>query len=829
MGEALLHSRPNIGLFIPSTTFAWSARQWEGLAQSAQALDVNLIAYIGGQLRSSRFMEQANALYDLAGKERLDGLILMSGGLTGFVPRKEMTAFCDRFRSLPLVSVEIDFPGIPSLLMDDYRGMKAVVAHMIETHGYRRIAFLRGSVTHEGVEERHRAYVEVLAEHGLPFDPDLVSPPSAAWDGAEVMRVLLDERGARFDALISSCDTMLLEALPVLRSHGIRVPEDIGVAGFDDIPEGEFSLPPLTTARFPFIEIGRRAVELAAAHAAGRSVPEREVIPISLVVRQSCGCASPAMRDATEDHPVAVPTSANGRGPRESPIQGDGRSGPIPDRLLELRSAFMDEISEGEQGRFLSLLSAELTKAVADEEDVSAWAPVLSSLRRQGRSSLADRSIAVRTRAEELWFNSHALITETALLQRARRHFQFQAQRSALQSIAQALITTFDIDPLMDIVADQLPRLGIPSCYLSLYVHPETPAKEARLILAYDEGGRKRVSAEGIIFPASQLAPAEFWNGDLRTTRLVLPLYFRTEPIGFVAFGLRSPEDAALCETLQWQLSSALKGALLMQQEKEHARTQVEKEKMQALGTLVAGVAHEINTPVGIGVTAASHLAVRFSALESGYASGTLSRAVMEDFLRDGTETSKLLLSNLNRAASLIASFKKVAVDATNEERRVFRVKEYFEDILTVLSPRLKRTRIAVDVDCPQELEIDSYPGTFSQILTNLVVNSIEHGYEVDEIGVATIRVRREGANLKIVYEDDGRGIQESLMPRVFEPFFTTRKNSGGSGLGLHIVYNAVVGVLGGRIRVSARPGGGARFTITMPLKKGGIFRGNNK
>ena len=244
----------------------------------------------------------------------------------------------------------------------------------------------------------------------------------------------------------------------------------------------------------------------------------------------------------------------------------------------------------------------------------------------------------------------------------------------------------------------------------------------------------------------------------------------------------------------------------------------IQAETMASLGQLVAGVAHEINTPIGIGLTAASHIGEQTRLLREHFAAGTLRRSVMADYLDNVGEGTRLLVANINRAAALVQSFKQVAVDQTSGERRVFELGVYIEEVLFSLRPRLKRTRLAVEVDCPESLSMDSYPGALSQVLTNLVINALVHAYGDGEAGTIRITVRPEGeAWLVLDFADDGIGIAPDHLPRVFEPFFTTKRGEGGSGLGLHIVFNTVNGVLGGSVTVRSTLGQGARFTLRLP------------
>jgi C4-dicarboxylate-specific signal transduction histidine kinase len=253
----------------------------------------------------------------------------------------------------------------------------------------------------------------------------------------------------------------------------------------------------------------------------------------------------------------------------------------------------------------------------------------------------------------------------------------------------------------------------------------------------------------------------------------------------------------------------------------ELRRTQeqlVNSEKMAALGGLVAGVAHEINTPLGIGVTAASHLEQETKRLGLQLEDGTLTKEGLAAFRQLALESAQLILRNLMRADKLVRSFKQVAVDQSTEDRRQIDLAVYLQEILTSLAPALKKTPYRIHADCPAALMLDTYPGAIYQIVANLVMNSLMHGFDGRPEGRIELVARREGEDIVLDYRDDGRGMAEDVRRRIFEPFFTTRRGEGGSGLGLHIVWNLATQRLGGSIACDSEPGRGTRFQLRVPI-----------
>jgi ligand-binding sensor domain-containing protein/signal transduction histidine kinase len=245
----------------------------------------------------------------------------------------------------------------------------------------------------------------------------------------------------------------------------------------------------------------------------------------------------------------------------------------------------------------------------------------------------------------------------------------------------------------------------------------------------------------------------------------------------------------------------------------------VQSEKMASLGSLVAGIAHEINTPVGVGVTAASTLQEWAQRLQKLHTDGKLTRSELERFIGVTGDSTQILMTNLQRAAELIRSFKQVAVDQSSGERRRFPLKAYVDEVLLSLAPRLNRTGHTVTVDCPADLELDSYPGALAQIVTNLVTNSLVHAFPEGRRGHIGISAREEPGGVVLRYADNGIGMSPEHLKRIYDPFFTTKRGSGGSGLGMHIVYNLVTQRLGGTIDATSAPDQGTTFEVRLPMQ----------
>ncbi len=255
----------------------------------------------------------------------------------------------------------------------------------------------------------------------------------------------------------------------------------------------------------------------------------------------------------------------------------------------------------------------------------------------------------------------------------------------------------------------------------------------------------------------------------------------------------------------------------LLQQTQEDL---IQAEKMAALGGLVAGVAHEINTPIGITLSSATFLQAETEKVFALYQEGELDGEGLDSYFDTAQQSAKLMTINCQRAAALIQSFKQVAVDQTSDNQRQFNLKEYLAEIILSLRPAIKKSNVVVHLNCPEEWVICSYPGALSQIVTNFVINSLTHAYDANQTrqGIIMISVnKRANHNIELIYSDDGKGISKEIQSKVFDPFFTTQRSNGGSGLGLHLVYNIVHQTLKGTLQMSSTENLGTTFTIVFP------------
>jgi predicted ATPase/signal transduction histidine kinase len=324
---------------------------------------------------------------------------------------------------------------------------------------------------------------------------------------------------------------------------------------------------------------------------------------------------------------------------------------------------------------------------------------------------------------------------------------------------------------------------------------------------------------------------------------LCVPIINREKLVGLLYLENRlisdvfSPERVELLQTLARQVAISMENAELYNsletkveqrtielsnknRELQQAQKQlVESEKMASLGQLVAGVAHEINTPIGVSFTAATHFAKQTQNMMKVFQSGQIKKSDMTEYLSVAGETNDQLIANLSRASKLIQSFKQVAVDQSFDAPRQFELADYLNELILSLAPAVRKSGHTTNLSCPAGIVMKGYPGALAQVITNLIMNALAHAFEGIQNGTITISAKQFGDHIELTCQDNGVGIPDDILPKIFDPFFTTRRSSGGSGLGLHIAYNLVSQKLHGRIGCDSKVGAGTKFWLSLPIE----------
>ena len=789
---------------------------WMGVADAAEKHGINFVCFPGGILRAPEAAEaRRNVVYDLADAEWLDGLVTWSSAIGGALKPAQVVDFHERYRPLPMVSLAQILGAVPTVVVDSYQGMRAAVQHLIQVHGLRRLAFIRGPESHYYAQERLRAYLDVLRESGIAPEDRLITRPGG-WDsGVAAARMLLDERALRpgidFDAIVAVSDLLALDVLRVLQARGIRVPRDVALVGFNDSLEGRLVTPPLTSVSPPFADQGARALELMIAQLAGEEVPLQVAMPSRLIVRQSCGCPSAAVAaaatgpvEAARTGDIAATLAALHETCRAEMAEAAGgdreQSFAWAGQVLDAFRADLLDRSPVPPGRFLATLDEILERTAVTDGDAAVWQAGISILRNRVLPCL-DGSAGCR--AEDLFGQARVAIGEAAQRAQAYRLTQTERQAEMLRDIGQALITTFDVRRLVDVLAERLPPAGIASCYLALYDAPEQSLEYAHLVLAYTERGRAALETGGVRFPARRLLPDGVLPRDRPYSLVVEPLFFQETPIGYAVFEL-GPRDGVVYEGLRGHLSSALKGALLFD---EARQARLAAEKADRIKTrLLANVSHELRTPLNIIL---------------GYTGTALDQAGAQDLpslpVLDGLRHIQHSAEHQLRLINDLLDLSRAEIDELDLHLEWLDPRPLLDEAFHDLADRATEGGVTWHLRLPERLPlIQADPVRLRQVLLNLLSNASKF----TESGHILLGAEVGPPHLHIWVEDTGVGIAPDQQERVFEPFVIAEgdaRRRAGIGLGLSITRH-LVALHGGFMTLHSQPGEGSTFHVLLPL-----------
>ena len=712
-------NRLNIGFINPSLHLPWEELQLHGILDRAKELDINITVLPGGRLESSNTVESSrNIIYKLVNKNNLDGLIIWSSGLDEFVSNERLNNFIYGFRPLPVVSIEHVIPGIPSIFSDSYSPLKAMYKHLIETHKYKSIGYIRGAEKHTLEAERLNAYTDAMNEANLPIkDHWILEPQVINQHDVEVKRLRnwYTNYGQDLEAVVAFNDRRILNFIDVLAQLGVKVPEDLAVCGFDDTPMALYSHPYLTTIHSPFHEMGVKAVSIVKSMIDGENVPPVTIFSGKAIFRESCGCKIGKSQSDIyrESNKVLFPLS------RKTHYQ---------QIISKIRSEMIVNPSPGKNKRDFS-----------------------------------------------------------------------------------------------SIFSEGLSRLEIPKACIYLYNNPfledeyDHLNKQMELYFQYDKNSNQIKSIETSFTNIREMFPD---NNENSSEIILLPIYFNKMHYGLILIEF-GPVDGDLYQSLLLLLGTYFEGNRLVERlttsisELNTTRDLlVQSEKIAALTNLTAGIAHQINTPLGISITATTHLnSIYMEINENDHLSNDDKLQELNSLLN---QTMPMIEDNLKKVADLVNNFKEIASNQQTENSRTVNLKSFFMKHTNSLIYQWG-DQLSIELKCNESLTINSYPGVLSQIIIQMVKNSIKHKRSDLEKVEISLDVILEDKFVVIIFEDNGPGINPDIIKKIFDPFFTTKGGHNSPGLGLYIVYNLVRQKLNGTIECTNLEQKGIQFLMKIP------------
>jgi len=794
---------------------------WEGIRSACHALDFNLITIVGhDDLESGELLG-----YHLPNLQNTDGIIAWT--MSNLAPVRQALL---GLQQIPMVMLSIPFEHQPLVKVNNESGCYDMTMHLLTVHKYRRIAFIHGQPNHYYALERFQAYEKALRDFGLPIDP-LLLPTPRFWNheaGILAVQELMDDRGLvpgeGFDAIICSSDRTAMGVIEELRRRGYAVPDDVAVTGFNNIPEAQSNRPPISSVSLPFTEQAYTGVNILAQLMAEQPVPAVTELPSTIKTRASCGCSPDFLLSQCE-----AKTGSSSVHEYMSSIfsvltneQADALSN-------DLIRTFSESLQSANAQAVIDTLQACLYQEGTKTLNLLHWQEVINSLLRHFTRLDTNSQAGMALQIAHIIETLRLFIVDHFFHEQAREHIESQKIAEQMFILDQKLILATNLKDIQSIVAISLPQLGIHHHSLVVFhetvdvtaIKPKLPRKAHYQTSCVDYDVLKPQITNGEFNFLHSIIPPDAFPGKRRDV-LIRILSFNKSVFGYLAFeSTDSPGE--LYETICQKLSNAIMRTNLMtglQKNMSHLKKAqaelLETQNLAALGSLVSGISHELNTPLGVALTTTSFIADQSRLLSESLAGEQVSRSVLQNIGDAIKECTTLLQSNVERGIQLITTLKDLSIRHSPSVHRIF--------LLPVIEGFMN-TRKA-DFDKPfhytctgdPTVVVKADPGKISLVLHHLVRNTLHHGYDQNGNAQIQVTVEKKASKVVVTFADSGKGMQEALLSRIFEPFYTTKRGNTYPGLGLFVVHNTITVGMGGSIKVISSPGHGMKIIMMLPL-----------
>jgi DNA-binding LacI/PurR family transcriptional regulator/signal transduction histidine kinase len=812
--------KPTIALLADHILGEYQTIIRDAAEMTAKESGANFICVIGRALDSpNRYEQIQNEIFNDVSSSSVSGIVIMGAGLSIYAGTKSIVDFCRRFAPIPVCNIGLRLPEIPSVVVDN-RIIAHAVTHLAKSHHCERFAYIGGPSVNEEAQIRRQAFLSALDDLGIPFDPELESVGEFSVDSGSAAATHLLATGKSFDALVVAGDMMVLGALTILKNHGIDVPGDVKVTGFDDIPSARFNVPSISSIRQPLEEMGHYAMDTVLKQIRGEKVELlKEMSPV-FIKRQSCGC-SHGKRELVVKETIRFDVNNSLeilRSRREAFEQVLVSNCQIPKQAfsrwaLRLVDALMNEI-EGASGSFVFELETILKSSEYRTWLIDELQHVISVLREQFHG-LAE---TVTGDVESLWHDARLVLSDAA----AYAQMQDQTAADMMNSIflrraGAELPAELTESALVKAVSSELKTIGFANAWVSVY--PDSTAAELECIAAVHDG--KAMDAKRTRYHARSIVPP-FLQGEKRMSYVVIPLSSGSDRLGVI--GLELGAANLYYEILREHMSSYLKSIAIFQNrvealmaEADKQRREIEmqhRQKLESLGVLAGGIAHDFNNMLS---AMAGNLDTALLDLEDNRIQ---SEPIVEckAVVKHASLLCRQLLAYSGKGQFLV---KRLNInDLLNELR----------DLLNVSVAKRATLLFELDEQLP---DIEGDVAQINQVFVNLVINAAEAAGQ----GGGKVLVRTATRFLEASYFDDnivgaklasdsyvytevsdtGTGIPPEIKDKIFDPFFTTKFT--GRGLGLAAVLGIVRGHKGA-VKVHSTKGVGTRFEVVFPILK---------
>lgn len=804
--------RKRIALFTSQIEGDYCTHIWESIHIEASKQEMDLVIYPGNHLTGDAGTGTAyNEVFNFFNCNKFDGIILSSSSLMNYVGKDVLCTFMQKFITLPIVSLSVDIGICSSITVNNFSGMKALATHLVNHHDCSRFAYLSGTKENPECAERLSGFKAGLKEKGIFIDEkNIFHGDFNKLSVAKGLAPLFDRDKMDLDVIACANDLMAVGVIELLKERGYLVPQDIKVTGFDHSLTTRLQSPTITTIAHPIDEMARESVILLAELIDSNSQQNKHVVKESFpIIRGSCGCM---------EYPETIKLNELSNLPTVTEHHT---------KILQLINQDIKTTLYSDKKHFISVNKI---YDMLEKHDHGIDCDFLRNITFEVIAKL--KSDATGNRYNAIEMVAYQLIT---LFNNYEVNVQLQKLDEREQTatnfrvIEQDLLSSKSLESLYQSI-DELFFVNKIHSYYIILRDTDSNSDALQLKHAKQNGTLIDCNKNPILFKKEDFIPDELLPKCKHTTLFSQSLFYQNKYFGYLITEVK-PIDGWFYSNMQMLISGALKNIATLEKRtktekalshslKDLKKTQemlVESEKLAALGNIVAGLAHEINTPIGTTVTASSYLKETIESLNGSYLNSTISKKSLESFFHKVSGCNDLIEKNLKRTVELIDRFKLISTTHAFENKRNFKLYTLVSDIV---KNEVKNNNIKTNINITPHLTLHSYPGILSQILIHLLENSITHGFKELDSGIIDISAEVLNNNLIITYADNGHGCLIEELADIYAPFFTTMRKTGHTGLGLTIVYNLLKHKLRGTIEVNSQDNLGLEFKMVIPLSE---------
>jgi diguanylate cyclase (GGDEF)-like protein len=848
-----MRDRPTFALFTPQMEFGFIVPLWQEAIKVAQEKDFNLII-CNGRVCNLPYLDhmQENVAYDTIAPEKIDGIVIYSAMVLSAINKDEQKSFVKKYAPLPVISVGLKIEDTYSLLLDNKKGIKELVRHLIEQHNRKKIAFLKGRESSEEAQARFDAYIETLGEYGLPVNEELIVPGNfLGSDGVDAVRILLDERKVSFDALVCANDYMALAACDEFIRRGLSVPDDISITGFDNVPQAQTNMPSLTTVDQPLHITSRMAFEWMYNLVINGAQQEEKLrfVPNQVFIRETCGCVPLLQKFEQADKPESGLDMNTNRGKgllaelfgifkiKEKEQHG------LKTELEHLVFQFQTALKTKEQQIFLKPFYKFLVKEILyDDEEVLSTAFFNMKL-------LLIRDLTKteeKTWCESLFYNAQMLLRDIILLQRGYKqsqlgdmYYRFKIFTQAISTVTNlnellniTASTITDLNELLNIAGKNISALAMDRCFITLYKDGNVKRKSklaweipehSQLVMMTNKKQMTVYQGDGPVFASKEILPGElFYNRKEHFIWVIRPLYSREMHFGNIIFS-GALIDGELYDTLHGVICTGLMSVYLLEERAKHTalleehRLQLEaaNEKLTELDRMktnfIQNITHEFRSPLSIIMNSAD-LALKYDKLLDSQLKSRFN-IIYNATLRLNANIDKLL-----DLAKMDSHKMQLHIAPVNLNYFLTEVVDFYKSVASI-----SHIRIESELDNVKGIsDFYSDQDKLEDVINNIFSNALK--FVDQKRGKIVVKTECSEKSILITIKDNGVGIEKDQLDKIFERF--VQSDSGrnsrfkGTGIGLSFAQQLMV-LLKGRIWAESEgENKGTTFFLEFPRGK---------